>query len=224
MSLLEPYIEFPEKFKQIVQDETFLKQPSYQVDINDEASRGMIAQLVDYSLELLYIDPKLGNEFHNGIGYGLVACQLKAVQDNKLFADKAPLDDKGQAPRLCCVRVPSVGGSKPLELDMVNAQILKQAIPKRFKDEGCLSFPSKYVTTTRHRYVKVGFIDAHTWEPREIELHGLEAIVIQHELDHQNGKLMFAHERKPIEVDEKISPNAKCPCGSGKKYKKCCME
>ena len=28
---------------------------------------------------------------------------------------------------------------------------------------------------------------------------------------------------KPIQAEEKISRNAPCPCGSGKKYKKCCM-
>lgn len=28
---------------------------------------------------------------------------------------------------------------------------------------------------------------------------------------------------KPIQAEEKISRNAPCPCGSRKKYKKCCM-
>lgn len=28
---------------------------------------------------------------------------------------------------------------------------------------------------------------------------------------------------KPIQAEEKINRNAPCPCGSGKKYKKCCM-
>ncbi|MBX7226596.1 MAG: SEC-C domain-containing protein [Chitinophagales bacterium] len=30
--------------------------------------------------------------------------------------------------------------------------------------------------------------------------------------------------RKPITVAPKIGRNDSCPCGSGKKYKKCCME
>lgn len=29
--------------------------------------------------------------------------------------------------------------------------------------------------------------------------------------------------KKPIRADEKIGRNVSCPCGSGKKYKKCCM-
>ena len=27
---------------------------------------------------------------------------------------------------------------------------------------------------------------------------------------------------EPIRVEKKIYPNDSCPCGSGKKYKKCC--
>ncbi|PAB57518.1 hypothetical protein CCE28_18615 [Anaeromicrobium sediminis] len=32
-----------------------------------------------------------------------------------------------------------------------------------------------------------------------------------------------AFKKKPVEVEEKIGRNDPCPCGSGKKYKKCCM-
>jgi hypothetical protein len=28
--------------------------------------------------------------------------------------------------------------------------------------------------------------------------------------------------REPIRVEMKVKPNEPCPCGSGKKYKKCC--
>ena len=28
--------------------------------------------------------------------------------------------------------------------------------------------------------------------------------------------------RQPVRVDKKVGRNAPCPCGSGKKYKKCC--
>lgn len=219
----EPYLEFPEKFAQIVSDETFLKQQSYQLDITKDSTKSLVNGLIELSEHLLYKDPVLGNTFRNGIGYGLVACQLERVRHNDLINGQRPLNDKNEAPRFCSIRVPSINGSKVLELDMINAQILKHAQPRRFKDEGCLSFPTNYVTTTRYRYVRVGFIDAHTYLPREIELHGLEAIIIQHELDHQNGVLMFQHERKPVLVEEKVSPNAKCPCGSGKKYKRCCQ-
>ena len=30
--------------------------------------------------------------------------------------------------------------------------------------------------------------------------------------------------KAPIKKDKKVGPNDPCPCGSGKKYKKCCMQ
>ena len=29
--------------------------------------------------------------------------------------------------------------------------------------------------------------------------------------------------QQPVRKDKKAGPNDPCPCGSGKKYKKCCM-
>ena len=30
--------------------------------------------------------------------------------------------------------------------------------------------------------------------------------------------------QQPVRKDKKAGPNDPCPCGSGKKYKKCCMQ
>ena len=30
--------------------------------------------------------------------------------------------------------------------------------------------------------------------------------------------------RQPVRKEKKVGPNDPCPCGSGKKYKKCCMQ
>jgi len=30
--------------------------------------------------------------------------------------------------------------------------------------------------------------------------------------------------KAPVRKDKKVGPNDPCPCGSGKKYKKCCMQ
>ena len=52
----------------------------------------------------------------------------------------------------------------------------------------------------------------------------LESVCIQHEIDHLNG--MTIHHRKvdtTIRAEKKIGRNAPCPCGSGKKYKRCCL-
>ena len=54
---------------------------------------------------------------------------------------------------------------------------------------------------------------------------GLFAIAIQHEMEHFRGEMILDHDIKiePIKrEDKKVGRNAPCPCGSGKKYKKCC--
>ena len=33
-----------------------------------------------------------------------------------------------------------------------------------------------------------------------------------------------AVKQQPVRKDKKAGPNDPCPCGSGKKYKKCCMQ
>ena len=33
-----------------------------------------------------------------------------------------------------------------------------------------------------------------------------------------------AVKKQPVRKEKKVGPNDPCPCGSGKKYKKCCMQ
>ena len=39
---------------------------------------------------------------------------------------------------------------------------------------------------------------------------------------HNNTRLIENRGNKPVELGKKVYPNDPCPCGSGKKYKKCC--
>tara|TARA_B100000902_G_scaffold40786_1_gene48368 strand:+ start:1559 stop:2155 length:597 start_codon:yes stop_codon:yes gene_type:complete len=109
--------------------------------------------------------------------------------------------------------------------------------------EGCLSWPGKGVHTKRFKNVIVkteqseskwyfsgvetGEHSKGTWEQegkkQEQEDRLLEAICIQHEIDHLNGISCIDKEvkREPRVVEQKVGRNEPCPCGSGKKYKKC---
>jgi len=40
----------------------------------------------------------------------------------------------------------------------------------------------------------------------------------------KNGKFKFPSKGKSINKRVKIGRNQKCPCGSDKKYKRCCLE
>jgi len=85
-------------------------------------------------------------------------------------------------------------------------------------EEGCLSFPGCYVKTIRFKEVTVhcdmiGKIDdIIKWEYDktlffDFEQDELSCIVIQHEIDHLNGILMFERRIKSINVDHKYKPN-----------------
>jgi peptide deformylase len=90
------------------------------------------------------------------------------------------------------------------------------------KAEGCLTWKGQVIVAERSRGVMVSYFDEEG-KPHH-ELHkGFEGQIWQHEINHLNGveeevRDVFI-EPKPIEVGR----NEECPCGSGKKYKKCCL-
>ena len=111
--------------------------------------------------------------------------------------------------------------------------------------EGCLSFPNKGCHTKRYETVEVksdnvdgtmifsgvdtGEEAKGTWEDgqqkQNRELRTLESVCVQHEIDHLNGMRILdrAQELTIRRTERKIGRNEPCPCGSGKKYKKCCI-
>ena len=104
-------------------------------------------------------------------------------------------------------------------VDLVNCKI-KQAYEKfLFEGEGCLSFPDRYENTFRYNEI---YVVENAVEPYKFICVGLLAIVIQHELDHLVGRLLPDVAIPKIKTFKKVKPNELCPCGSNKKYKKCC--
>ena len=112
--------------------------------------------------------------------------------------------------------------------------------------EGCLSFPGRHaIRTKRYRDIiisteqeesnwyfsgveensdgKSGWDKGNMKQDQELRL--LEAVCVQHEIDHLMGKTIHDREVKlePTKVEKKVGRNDSCPCGSGKKYKKCCL-
>ena len=113
--------------------------------------------------------------------------------------------------------------------------------------EGCLSYPGKGVNTKRYETVEVTSANVEgtmifsgvdtgdktkgsweqegkTYQVENRDLRTLEAVCVQHEIDHLNG--IVCMDRKvniTIVADKKIGRNEPCPCESGKKYKKCCI-
>ncbi len=112
--------------------------------------------------------------------------------------------------------------------------------------EGCLSYPKRGLHTKRYKNiiikteqeesewyfsgVETGKEGKGSWEKEQSDKQDqeqrlLEAICVQHEIDHLNGITIHDRENKPkpIVKIKSVGRNEPCPCGSGKKYKKCCI-
>jgi len=111
-------------------------------------------------------------------------------------------------------------------LVLINPKIISKENPIDYY-EGCLSYPGKGISTQRYRDIVVSTENEQgelVFGGSDEELDVLESVCVQHEIDHLMGKTI--HDRKidtTYVADVKIGRNDKCPCGSGKKYKKCCI-
>ena len=73
---------------------------------------------------------------------------------------------------------------------LVNPEIEWSGDEAETLEEGCLSLPGVHVDVERAVFVRVRAQDEYG-EPITVEASGLEARVIQHEMDHLDGKLVF---------------------------------
>jgi len=72
----------------------------------------------------------------------------------------------------------------------INPVIEKQAKEKLTEGEGCLSCPGKFVDVRRPIYVGLKWFCEHGEEQYKT-FYNLPARVVQHEMDHLNGKLII---------------------------------
>ena len=127
---------------------------------------------------------------------------------------------------------------------LINPKIIKawDEIPYY---EGCLSYPKKGVQTERYESIIIKTEQEESewyfsgapnpsdgrgsWEDsqrkkEDAELRLLETVCVQHEIDHLNGIVCMDRQMVTTIVNKnKINRNDPCHCGSGRKYKKCCM-
>jgi len=184
----------------IVQDLRELKQPSLPVESADEA------------LEILEKLRKVLTSSETGVG--LAAIQIGIPRQVGLIRHKGE------------------------ELFLINPTVVSEEEPIIYPHEGCLSLPKTFIDTKRYRDF---VIDNHIIEdgklvPEQQYFYfshdktesgnaGIVAIAVQHEMDHFDGRVILdrqAPKAAPIRRDVKVGRNGPCPCGSGKKYKKCC--
>ena len=69
---------------------------------------------------------------------------------------------------------------------IINPVITKKWAERVKSEEGCLTYPGLFVKRRRHKRITVTGFDV-LWRPVEIKASGVDAFVIQHEIDHLNG-------------------------------------
>jgi len=86
----------------------------------------------------------------------------------------------GKSIRLCLIEA-----NKEL-LVLMNPKITTQSKECITAEEGCLSFPGKFIPVKRAEVVQVRYLDA-KGNKNKLKARGLLARAVQHEVDHLNG-------------------------------------
>ncbi len=92
--------------------------------------------------------------------------------------------------RFCIVDLAPNDERQPLTL--INPEILAASQDVMTREEGCLSLPNQYADVTRPDGIRVRFQDPEG-RVRTLDMEGLLATCVQHEIDHLNGVLFIDH-------------------------------
>jgi peptide deformylase len=111
---------------------------------------------------------RMGVLMHDALGVGLAATQLGVL--HRVLVFRAYSDDPITA--------------------LVNPEMSWMSDEKETAEEGCLSLPGVHVEVDRSARLRVRAKDVSGAEI-ELEVEGLEARIIQHEVDHLNGVLIL---------------------------------
>ncbi|MFO8062371.1 MAG: peptide deformylase [bacterium] len=91
---------------------------------------------------------------------------------------------------------------------LINPRIIEHSAEKEKGMEGCLSFPGLQVNIERHKSLTISYINEDGMEETR-ELQGLNAIAIQHEIDHLNGKLIIDYMAPRERLEYNLRVNSK---------------
>jgi peptide deformylase len=153
-----------------------LRKPSAPVERVDDELR----TLVDDMLETMYDAP----------GLGLAGVQI-AVPRRVIVMDvtySRPVEDTEGQVADSAERAGVIRDKAPV--CMINPEIISRSDELRSHEEGCLSIPDIYAEVERPARVTVRYLDRRG-KQQEMICDDLLATVVQHEVDHLNGKLFI---------------------------------
>jgi peptide deformylase len=134
----------------------------------DPVLRARALPVERFDADLLREVDQMGLLMQDALGIGLAATQVGVL--HRVLVFRAYEDDDVRA--------------------LVNPVIAWTSDELESAEEGCLSLPGVHVEVERPARVRVSARDA-AGEPVELEVEGLRARVIQHEVDHLDGVLIL---------------------------------
>ncbi len=142
----------------------------------------------------------------------MLDAELTLINTNRVLGIGLAAPQIGINKQVAIIRIGS------MKIDLVNCKIA-ESYDKIDMSEGCLSLPGKTCLVERFNEILVD--DNEFGSMKKFVAYGIFSQAIQHEIDHWFGQLMID---KSIERHSTVGSNMICPCGSGKKYKKCCAK
>ncbi len=98
--------------------------------------------------------------------------------------------------RICIATI----DGKPTPL--INPKILSKSKESVICEEGCLSLPESWTPVPRAKGIAISYLDA-KGKKKERQLSDFNARVVQHELDHLDGKLIVDYAESVLRVARK---------------------
>jgi peptide deformylase len=138
------------------------------VKFGDPVLKSAASPVAEFDQDLAADAERMIGLMRDAIGVGLAATQLGTLR------------------RMLVFQV----GSEAEPTVLVNPEIEWRSADLATAEEGCLSLPGVVVDVERPLHVRASAVDIHG-APLSIEASGLEARVIQHEVDHLDGVLML---------------------------------
>jgi peptide deformylase len=143
------------------------------VKFGDPVLRSAASPVAEFDDQLADEAERMIGLMRDAIGVGLAATQL------------------GMLRRMLVFQI----GSDAEPTVLVNPEVEWRSDDAATAEEGCLSIPGVVVDVERPLFVRARAVDVHG-EPLTVEASGLEARVIQHEVDHLDGVLMLDRTEK----------------------------
>lgn len=145
-----------------------------------------------------------GNKKAIGLASNQVAYNKKRISD-RFFAIR-DLEDLNKWKLIIDPHIKSYGGEPEV------------------KTEKCLTWPGFDIIAKRYPSIVVSYYDINNNFVENRIIEEFESQIWQHEIAHLDGIKEEVVSKTFKRENNKVGRNDSCPCGSGKKYKKCCLK